>query len=130
MINRWIINFDQISLFRIILWTLFAYLSGSIPFSFLLTKYFSRADIHQYGDSNPGAHNAWAIGGWKVGVPAVALDVGKGAIPVILAQQIGGISAWELAPVALAAVLGHAFSPFLHFTKQRLLPLHWAFGSA
>ena len=119
MINRWIINFDQISLFHIILCTLSAYLLGSIPFSFLLTKYISKADIYHCGDGNPGAHNAWAIGGWKVGVPAIVLDVSKGALPVLLAQQVSGIATWALLPVAIAPILGHAFSPFLHFHRAK-----------
>lgn len=43
------------------------------------------------------------------------LDYLKGAMPVALAHFWADISRWALVPVALAPVLGHAFSPFLRF---------------
>jgi len=72
-------------------------------------------DVRRYGDGNPGATNAWRAGGWRVGVPALLLDYLKGAVPVGMAHFTYGISGWALVPVALAPVLGHAFSPFLRF---------------
>jgi glycerol-3-phosphate acyltransferase PlsY len=41
------------------------------------------------------------------------LDFLKGALPVAAARSFGGVHGWELVPVALAPVVGHAFSPFL-----------------
>ncbi len=43
------------------------------------------------------------------------LDYLKGAVPVGLAHFQFGVSGWGLVAVALAPVLGHAFSPFLRF---------------
>jgi glycerol-3-phosphate acyltransferase PlsY len=43
------------------------------------------------------------------------LDGLKGAVPVGLAHFQFGASDWGLVAVALAPVLGHAFSPFLRF---------------
>ena len=96
-----------------LLWTTIGFLSGSVPFSFLLGRLFARADVRDYGDGNPGATNAWRAGGWPVGVAALLLDYVKGAAPVGLAHFVFGVSGWSLVPVALAPVLGHAFSPFL-----------------
>jgi glycerol-3-phosphate acyltransferase PlsY len=113
MFNSSAINPSQAMIIKILAWTLSAYLLGSIPFSILITKLFSGSDIRKYGDGNPGAYNAWQVGGWKVGVAAIVLDVGKGAFPVLLAQQLGGLVDWAIVPVAIAPILGHAFSPFL-----------------
>ncbi len=99
----------------ILLWTVLAFLSGSLPFSLWIGRLVARADVRRYGDGNPGAANAWKAGGWRAGVPALLLDYLKGATPVALARFGAGISGWELVPVALAPILGHAFSPFLHF---------------
>ena len=105
----------------LILWTLFAAFLGSIPFSPLLTKIYAGRDIRTVGDSNPGATNAWKAGGWQLGVAAILLDGLKGAVPVLLAQLLGDLRGWELLPVSLAPILGHAYSPFLKFKGGKAL---------
>jgi Predicted membrane protein len=99
---------------KLILWTILAFLLGSVPFSLLVGQLISRKDIRTYGDGNPGAYNVWHACGWPLGVLAILLDMGKGALPVYLAQ-LQGLGGWALVPVALAPILGHAFSPFLSF---------------
>lgn len=99
----------------VLLWTALGFLSGSLPFSVWLGRLIARADIRRYGDGNPGATNAWRAGGWRAGVPAMLLDYLKGATPVALARFGASIDGWALVPVALAPILGHAFSPFLRF---------------
>ncbi len=99
----------------VLLWTALGFLSGSLPFSVWLGRLVARADVRRYGDGNPGAANAWRVGGWRAGVPALLLDYLKGAMPVALARFGAGIDGWALVPVALAPILGHAFSPFLRF---------------
>ncbi len=95
------------------LWTAAGFLCGAIPFSMLLARLTTGADIRHVGDGNPGAANAWRAGGWRVGAPALLLDFLKGALPVAAARYTG-VHGWELIPVALAPVFGHAFSPFLN----------------
>ena len=104
-----------------LLWIGTAFLLGSIPFSVWLGQLALKTDIRRYGDSNPGATNAWRAGGWWVGIPALILDVSKGAVPVGLANFVAGISGWELILIALAPILGHAFSPFLQFRGGKAL---------
>ena len=99
----------------LIFWIALAFLTGSIPFSFWLGKIFLHVDIRNYGDGNPGSTNAMRAGKKRIGIPALLLDYLKGFIPVFLAKFKFGISGWELIPVALAPVAGHAFSPFLGF---------------
>ncbi|HGJ64014.1 TPA: hypothetical protein ENS27_01350 [bacterium] len=98
-----------------ILWVLISFISGSIPFSFLLGKIILHTDIRKYGDGNPGAFNAWKAGKAKIGLPALLLDFLKGVIPVMIAVRVVGITGWGVIAVALAPIIGHAFSPFMKF---------------
>ncbi len=96
-----------------VLWSLLAFVSGCIPCSVWLGRLLCARDVRQFGDGNPGGVNAWKAGGWRVGAPAILLDMCKGAVPVSLAATVGGIETWGLIPVGLGPVLGHGFSPFL-----------------
>ncbi len=113
----------------VLLWTVVGFLSGSLPFSVWLGRLVARADVRRYGDGNPGAANAWRAGGWRAGVPALLLDYLKGATPVALARFGAGIDGWGLIPVALAPVLGHAFSPFLHFRGGKAIAVTFGIWS-
>ena len=104
-----------------LLWTAIGFTLGSIPFSVLLGRWLIRADIRRYGDRNPGAANAWKAGGWRVGAAALVLDFLKGALPVGLAHFVFGVRDWALVPVALAPVVGHAYSPWLGFNGGKAL---------
>lgn len=98
-----------------IVWTIVGFLSGSIPFSVIVGKLFSNADIRTVDDGNPGATNVYILCGWKAGLIALVLDISKALVPVGVASFKIGISGWGLVPVALSPVLGHAFSSFLLF---------------
>ncbi len=98
-----------------LIWTALGFLAGSFPFSVWLGRWIAHADIRRFGDGNPGSINAWRAGGWRAGVPALLLDFLKGAVPVALANFLCGLPSWWLVPVALAPILGHAFSPWLGF---------------
>jgi glycerol-3-phosphate acyltransferase PlsY len=100
---------------NILLWAGAGFLSGSLPFSYWVGKLALRTDIRQVGDGNPGMTNVLRAGGVKWGAIAMLLDYFKGAVPVGLAHFVGGITGWAVVPVALAPVLGHAYSPILRF---------------
>ena len=102
-------------------WIALAFLAGSLPYSVWLGRLMLHTDIRDYGDGYPGATNAWKAGGWRVGIPALLLDYAKGAVPVGLLHFVAGLSGWALIAVSLAPVLGHAFSPFLHFKGGKAL---------
>ena len=97
-----------------LLWLVIGFSSGAIPFSLWLGKLVHK-DVRDYGDGNPGSFNAWRAGGYRLGIPALLLDYLKGVVPVSLAKFKFGFAGWELALIALAPVLGHAFSPLLRF---------------
>ena len=55
------------------------------------------------------------LGQSGLGVIGGVLDFAKGFVPVFAAQYLSGLEGWELFPVAVAPILGHAFSPLLGF---------------
>ena len=60
-----------------------SYLMGSIPFGYLLTKFFLKKDIRDIGSGNIGATNALRTGNKSLGYGTLLLDVLKAIIPVI-----------------------------------------------
>ena len=72
-------------------------------------------DVRKVGDGNPGAANVIRAGGKVVGLLALLLDVAKAALPVGLAYHNLQIRGLPMVLIAVAPILGHAFSPFLGF---------------
>jgi acyl phosphate:glycerol-3-phosphate acyltransferase len=106
------------------------FMSGALPFSVWLGRLALDVDVRRYGDGNPGAANAWKAGGWRLGLAVLALDYFKGAIPVALALFAGGISGMGLVAVALAPIVGHAFSPFLNFRGGKAITVSFGVWTA
>jgi glycerol-3-phosphate acyltransferase PlsY len=96
-----------------ILWALIGFFSGALPFSVIAGYLAGRVDIRNFGDRNPGSTNVLRAVGLRWAIPAFLLDYLKGAIPVSIVYLLRHDSGWSLAPIALAPILGHAFSPFL-----------------
>ena len=99
----------------------FGFICGMLPFSVWLGKLTFGQDVRQIGDRNPGAVNALRLGGWRLGLLVLLLDVSKGALPVGLAYQIFELRAIGMLLIALAPILGHAFSPLLHWRGGKAL---------
>jgi acyl phosphate:glycerol-3-phosphate acyltransferase len=95
--------------------TIIGFLTGSLPFSVWVARLALRVEVRRFGDGNPGAINAWRAGGWRTGLPVLLLDVGKGLLPIALARFVFRLDGWPLVPIAIAPVLGHIASPWLHF---------------
>ena len=96
------------------LWCLGAFLCGSIPFGLLLVKLAGKGDVRDYGSGNIGATNVSRVGGKGLGLLALLLDILKGFLPVFAAKAMGlHFNAQSL--MALLAVLGHMFTPWLAF---------------
>jgi glycerol-3-phosphate acyltransferase PlsY len=102
------------TLTTILCWCLGAFLSGSIPFGLLLVKAAGKGDVRSQGSGNIGATNVMRAGGKGLGIATLFLDALKGFLPVFLAKQ-AGLAPDDLAFVALAAVAGHVFTPWLRF---------------
>lgn len=90
-----------------------AYLVGSVPFAFLLTR--GRGiDLRQAGSGNVGAANVLRTTGAPSAVLVLVLDALKGSVAVVVAQRMTeGVAA----PVAagLASILGHVYPVWLGF---------------
>jgi glycerol-3-phosphate acyltransferase PlsY len=94
----------------------FGYLLGSVPFGLLLGK-LCGVDVRKYGSGKTGATNVFRVLGAKAGIPAFIADVGKGAVPVLIARFTLGPGG-EVA-AALAAVVGHNWPVYLRFRGGR-----------
>jgi len=108
-----------------------AYVLGSIPFSFLIVKIMTGADIRQHGSHNVGATNVARSFGKLPGILALILDAAKGYAAVAIAKWVTASPEWPLAtggdtsPIhsrafwvtlcALVAMIGHMFPVWLRF---------------
>jgi glycerol-3-phosphate acyltransferase PlsY len=95
-------------------WPLLAYFLGSIPFGLIIGRLVGGVDVREHGSGNTGATNVARTCGFGWGVTALALDVLKGYAPVVMAGDFNPCAPF-LTIVAMAALLGHVFSPFLGF---------------
>ena len=91
------------------------YVVGSMPWGYWLVRMFRGEDIRTKGSGNIGATNVWRTYGWKLGLPAVVLDTGKGFAPAFVATELAGHGAGVLA--GAAAMLGHWRPLFLGFKR-------------
>ncbi len=97
-----------------------AYLVGAIPFGMLIARLHGK-DLRSIGSGNIGATNVSRACGRKWGYICFALDVVKGAVPVIVFPMVApreamsaGFFAMWLA-VGIVAILGHVFPVYLNF---------------
>ena len=89
-----------------------SYLLGSIPFGFILTKFFLKKDIRNIGSGNIGATNALRTGNKSLGYGTLFLDVIKAVIPVIYVK----LNYPDYIFIAsLCVFLGHVFPVWLKF---------------
>lgn len=98
-----------------------AYLIGGIPFGLLLAKYFANTNIKESGSKSIGATNVLRVVkekdpklAKKLGAATLALDALKGFV-VLLIGYFVGLSEATLWGIAVLAVIGHCFSPYLNF---------------
>ena len=104
-----------------LIWYLIAYLAGGIPFGYLIAKYFAGINIKEHGSGNIGATNVLRVlkeidakKAKKLAAITLFLDAFKGAFVLILAKMLDVCEATHWA-IAVIAVIGHCFSPFLKF---------------
>jgi glycerol-3-phosphate acyltransferase PlsY len=107
------------------------YLIGSIPSGLLISKWFAKKDVREYGSGKIGTTNVLRTAGKKAAAVAFAMDILKGSLAVLTAGLIVGrnymvvgddfalglLVAQVLA--ALAAMAGHNWSVFLKFKGGR-----------
>ena len=97
---------------QITLIIIFSYLSGSIPFGFLFTKFFLKKDIRKIGSGNIGATNALRTGNKSIGYATLILDILKAVAPLIFVKIYYNE---YLYVSSLCIFLGHVFPIWLKF---------------
>jgi glycerol-3-phosphate acyltransferase PlsY len=98
----------------LVFFSLVGFLAGSIPFGLLVVRLAGKGDVRSVGSGNIGATNAARAGGRWLGILTLALDVTKGFLPVYFYRCLGA-DGTALSLVALTAVMGHVFTPWLRF---------------
>lgn len=98
-----------------------AYLLGAIPFGLILARVFAKVDIKNSGSKSIGATNVLRVVKQEnprlakiLSVATVAFDALKGTLPILVARYLGFDDSvqWTM---AVLAVLGHCYSPYLGF---------------
>jgi len=95
-----------------------AYLLGSVPSAYLVAKWSRGIDIRQYGSGNVGAANVLAFTSKWGAVLVIVFDLGKGMLPVYIAQLID-LPVYQQVIIGLAAITGHNWPVFLRFGGGR-----------
>ena len=93
------------------------YLIGSIPFGLVLTRMAGLGNIRRIGSGNIGATNVLRTGNKSLAAATLLLDVGKGALVVLVVSRTWGFVGLMDAGLfaGLATVLGHNFPVWLKF---------------
>ena len=81
------------------------YLLGAIPFGLILTKISGLGDVRNIGSGGTGATNVLRLGGFKMALLTMLLDLAKAAVAVWLFGIWAGV----------AAVIGHNYPVWLKF---------------
>ena len=96
-----------------------AYLIGSIPFAYILTRLVSGKDIRQLGSGNAGGNNVLQEVGLRAAIPTALFDVGKGALAVAIAHWLLEVPLYKpelfVLLAGIAAIAGHMWSVYLRF---------------
>ena len=98
-----------------------SYFVGGIPFGLILAKIFTGKDIRESGSGSIGATNVLRVLketnpslAKKLAIATILLDALKGIVILLIAKKLG-LSLETQWAIAVFAVLGHCFSPFLKF---------------
>ncbi len=98
-----------------------AYFVGGIPFGLLLAKYIGGVDIKKEGSGSIGATNVLRVLkkrdpvlAKQLGISTLLLDASKGLV-VLASASLVGVSEETKWAIAILAVVGHCFSPYLKF---------------
>ncbi|WP_287152744.1 glycerol-3-phosphate 1-O-acyltransferase PlsY [Candidatus Solincola tengchongensis] len=96
------------------LWLICAYLLGSIPFGYLVSRLVFKSDIRRLGSGNIGATNVLRNFGVRPFIAVTLLDMGKGVAAVAVGRALGlgpGLSLLA----GLLSIVGHNWSLYLGF---------------
>ena len=93
-----------------------AYLLGSFPSAYIVTRLKTGKDIRKLGGGNVGARNVYQEVGTIPAVIVGVIDIAKGAGAVAIALLLLEAPFWWVLAAGLAVVVGHIWSIFLKFS--------------
>ncbi len=113
------------------------YLLGAMPNGYLAGRWLKGIDLRQCGSGSTGATNVLRNVGKGPALVVFLLDVGKGALAVLLAKQVG-LNDWLQVLTGLAALAGHIWPVWLGWKGGKavatglglFLGLAWSVGLA
>jgi glycerol-3-phosphate acyltransferase PlsY len=128
------IDFTGVTPMLAILAFILGYLSGSIPFGLLFTRWAGLGDVRSIGSGNIGATNVLRTGNKKLAALTLVADAVKGTVPILIMKALGSENAALIA--GLAAFAGHLFPVWLGFKGGKgvatnigiLFGLYWPLG--
>ena len=88
------------------------YLLGAIPSGYLAGRWLKGIDLRECGSGSTGATNVLRNVGKGPALAVFLIDVGKGALAVLLAKSFG-LSDWLQVVAGLAALAGHIWPVWL-----------------
>ena len=91
-----------------------SFLIGAIPWGYVAAKASRGIDLRTVGSGGTGATNVLRTLGRRASAVVALLDILKGLLPVVFARAAGFDASW-VGAVAVAAVVGHCWSPFIGF---------------
>ncbi|MCT2536377.1 glycerol-3-phosphate 1-O-acyltransferase PlsY [Aquibacillus koreensis] len=97
-----------------LLFSLIAYVLGSIPFALIVGKIGYKTDIREHGSGNLGGTNTFRVLGVKAGLIVTIADILKGTLATSLPFLVG---VTEVNPLIIGvfAVIGHMYPIFAKF---------------
>jgi acyl phosphate:glycerol-3-phosphate acyltransferase len=107
---------------RVFKWTatvVVAYLLGSIPTGYLVSRWRQDLDVFEHGSRRMGAANVLRLIGWKAAVGVAIGDAAKGAASIALARRATNANPWGDLLAGLATLAGHNYSAFIGFKGGR-----------
>ena len=99
-------------IFTALLLLAIGYLLGSLPNGYLAGRWLKGIDLRQCGSGSTGATNVLRNVGKGPALVVFLLDVGKGALAVLLAKSFG-LNDWVQVLAGLAALAGHIWPVWL-----------------
>src|SRR4030042_2982962 len=91
-----------------------AYLLGSLPFAYIITRKIKNEDRREVGTRNMGAMNTIYRVGFGWGLLVLLLDMAKGARAILVARWLDTPENIQLVAAGVS-VIGHMFPVFLKF---------------
>lgn len=120
-----------------------SFLICGIPFGLLIAARLNGVDVRKTGSGNIGMTNVARSAGGKAAALTFLCDAGKGTLCVLLGKLViaslcfggdGGMLAhnsafgWVGSVLFMACVLGHIFSPYLHFNGGKGISVGFGAG--